>query len=155
MKHVQKYNSNKTQVVQNSKNVIICGNQIKVFCIVWQVMQIANCAPTRGLGNALVDQLGMLLLHQVKPALNKKRTFTLCWAPYLLFIMPMNLYLEGGHAMNKLCTGYWIRHWKKMGWNWKKVEVGGIFLSILWYTQMAILVHMSVEPGSCYWALCV
>ena len=150
MKHVQKYNSNKTQVVQTSKNVIICGNQIKVFCIVWQVMQIANCAPTRRLGNALVDQLGMLLLHQVKPALNKKRTFTLCWAPYLLFIMPMNLYLEGGHAMNKLCTGYWIRHWNKMGWNWKKVEVGGIFLSILWYTQMAILVHMSVEPGSCY-----
>ena len=46
------------------------------------------------------------VVHQVKPALNEKRTFTVCWAPYVLFIMPMNLYFESGHAMSKLCAGH-------------------------------------------------
>ena len=38
--------------------------------------------------------------------------------------------------------------------NWKRVEVGGVFLGIVWYTQIAILVHMSMESGSLCWVLC-
>ena len=41
-----------------------------------------------------------------------------------------------------------------MEWNWKRVEVSGIFLGIVWYTQMEILVQTSVEPESLYWVLC-
>ena len=38
--------------------------------------------------------------------------------------------------------------------NWKRVEIGGVFLGIVWYTQIAILVHMSMESGSLCWVLC-
>ena len=41
-----------------------------------------------------------------------------------------------------------------MEWNWKMIGVGGIILGMVLYTQMAVLVHVSVEPRSLCWALC-
>ena len=50
-----------TKHVRNGENVIVCRNRNKILCVVRQVMQSANWAPTRRLKNVLVGQLGMLL----------------------------------------------------------------------------------------------
>ena len=55
--------------------------------------------------NMLVDVTWDAVVHQVKPAINENWTITLCWAPYMHFTMPMNLYFVAGHAMSRLCTG--------------------------------------------------
>ena len=57
-------------------------------------------------------------VHQVKPAVNGKRT--LCWAPYMLFVMSMNLHFEAGHAVSKLCTSQVAKTLKQNGMKPKK-----------------------------------
>ena len=37
----------KLKHVRNGKNVMVCRNQNKILCVVRQVLQSANCVPTR------------------------------------------------------------------------------------------------------------
>ena len=41
-------------------------------------MQQTTCTLARGLKNALVDLTSDTVVHQVKPAMNEKRTIMLC-----------------------------------------------------------------------------
>ena len=122
-------NITKLKHVQNDENVMFCRKWKNILCVLRQVMQSANCELARRLKwVVLVDQLGMLFCVKWKQPW--MRNEPLCSPEHLICYSSCQCILRQVMQWANCVPVRLLRHWHKMKWNWKRVEVGGIFLGI-------------------------
>ena len=99
----------------------------KILCVLRQVIQSANCELTRRLKYVLVDQLGMLFCVEWNQPWMRNEPLRspehlICYSS-CQWICILRQVMQWANCV----PARLLRHWDKMKWIWKRVEVGSIF----------------------------